>query len=409
MLDLFSGTGSVSTVARQLGFQVLTVDADVTRSPDVCVDVCQWNYKNGQYGTFDWIHMSPPCTEFSILKKNDERDLVKANEIAMAARRLLDHFRKLNRHLVYTVENPSTSLLQHQEAVRGLPVHETSYCCYGMPYQKPTKIWSNLPLSLRRCPAQCFWRRPQHPMSLQSSPSDMRIKIPGCLCLELAMEAAKKLGCMPRAYLPVSMATAQKCSAPQSAPSTESLSSADVNESREPEEVAPGDVGWTCSVCGTSGSSHGPYYNVRKTATEPVKCRRCYRKLKKRERAAKSRSEMVEVGQETWNISRVWLLLRVDNLLYFLKFQRKSISDGNKSTALWPLGHFWNKAQRAESREQRAKSILLLVFLEISTKLKKWRQQIYGSLAIFETKRREQRAKGKEHFTSCIFWNFNET
>lgn len=305
MLDLFSGTGSVSTVARQLGFQVLTVDSDASRAPDVCVDVCQWNYKNGHYGTFDWIHMSPPCTEFSVLKKNAERDLVKANEIAMAARRLLDHFRKLNHHLVYTVENPSTSLLQHQEAVRGLPVHETSYCCYGMPYQKPTKIWSNLPLSLRRCPAQCFWRRPQHPMSLQHAPSDMRIKIPGCLCLELAMEAAKKLGCMPRAYLPVRVATAQIRAVPQCDPSPESCSSVDVLESHETEEVAPDEVARTCSVCGVSGSSHGPYYNIRKAASEPIKCRRCYRKLKKRERAAKLREEISEAGQHSSSINPV--------------------------------------------------------------------------------------------------------
>ena len=304
MLDLFSGTGSVSTVARQLGFQVLTVDADVTRAPDVCVDICHWNYKNNQYGSFDWIHMSPPCTEFSTLKRSDQRDLVKANEIAMAARRLLDHFLKLNRHLVYTVENPSTSLLQHQEAVQGLPVHETNYCCYGMPYQKPTKIWSNLPLSLRRCPAQCFWRRPQHPMGLQNSPSDMRIKIPGCLCLELAMEAAKKLGCMPRAYLHVRVATVQRRAVSQGDPSPESFSSMDVVESPQKEEMAPqmeerasDEVDRTCAVCGVSGSGHGPYYNVRKTTAEPVKCRRCYRRLKKREQAAAKREEIIEAGQ----------------------------------------------------------------------------------------------------------------
>jgi len=60
------------------------------------------------------------------------------------------------------------------------------------------------------------------------------------------------------------------------------------------------------------------------------------------------------------------------------------------------------------SREQRAKSIWLLVFFEISTKIKKWLQQIYGFLAIFETKKaesREQRSNGKEQSIMCMLIN----
>ena len=138
-----------------------------------------------------------------MLKNGKPRDLELADAVSCAARRVLDHFLKLNPRAVYTVENPSLSLLKDRAAVRGLPVLETSYCAYGMPYKKPTKIWTNLRnVELRTCPTHCFWGK-AHPLNVRESPPGMSMKIPACLCFQLAMAAARQLGCAPRATIPL--------------------------------------------------------------------------------------------------------------------------------------------------------------------------------------------------------------
>ena len=41
------------------------------------------------------------------------------------------------------IENPQTGLLKGREVVSGLPFRDVSYCAYGVPYRKTTRIWSN--------------------------------------------------------------------------------------------------------------------------------------------------------------------------------------------------------------------------------------------------------------------------
>jgi len=284
MLDLFSGTGSVSNVAKFMGFQTLSVDSNMCHSPDVCVDVREWNYTSGHYGTFDWIHMSPPCTEFSRLKTRGTRDLDTANEIAMAARNILEHFKRLNPSMVYTVENPASSLLQHQEAVKGLPVHETSYCCYGMPYQKHTKIWSNMRLSLRKCPNDCFWRR-EHPLNVQAAPVEMIIKIPACLCFELAAAAASALGCS-RSYIPVRLRSTHAKRAAQACSPKPEIANGTHPTSKPAERK--------CTACETTGPTGHPYHNVKLSSTDPVLCNKCYLKA----RRARMKTQQQEIVPE---------------------------------------------------------------------------------------------------------------
>ena len=65
LLELFSGTGSVGTVASALGWTVVSLDLN---GADINCDILQWKYKKNPVKYFDMIHASPPCIEYSIAK-----------------------------------------------------------------------------------------------------------------------------------------------------------------------------------------------------------------------------------------------------------------------------------------------------------------------------------------------------
>ena len=67
-LDLFSGTGSVSTVLKELGYQVVSLDFSAQHGADLTVDILVWEYWRIPPRTYEIIVASPPCTEFSVAK-----------------------------------------------------------------------------------------------------------------------------------------------------------------------------------------------------------------------------------------------------------------------------------------------------------------------------------------------------
>ena len=62
LLELFSGTGSVGRVARDLGFSVISLDL---KNANINTDTLSWDYKQFGVSDFDVIWASPPCTEYS--------------------------------------------------------------------------------------------------------------------------------------------------------------------------------------------------------------------------------------------------------------------------------------------------------------------------------------------------------
>ena len=70
ILELFSGTGSVGKIAKEKGWEVVSVDIRTYHDqepPTHLVDILKFDYK--KYKNFDIIWASPPCTYFSALIK----------------------------------------------------------------------------------------------------------------------------------------------------------------------------------------------------------------------------------------------------------------------------------------------------------------------------------------------------
>ena len=78
-LDLFSGTGSVSSQLIARGYNTITLDRDM--EADIKTGILNWNYKEYEPNTFKFIWASPPCTEYSSAKTTAPRKKEEANTI----------------------------------------------------------------------------------------------------------------------------------------------------------------------------------------------------------------------------------------------------------------------------------------------------------------------------------------
>ena len=150
LLELFSGTKSVSKVAEELGFDVVSLDL---RNADINCDILHWDYTISPPGTFDVVWASPPCTEYSRAKTVGVRNIDYANEIVLKTLEIISYFNPT----YWVIENPQTGLLKQQYFMNDLPYNDVDYCKYGMPYRKRTRLWNNilnfipLPLCRKDC------------------------------------------------------------------------------------------------------------------------------------------------------------------------------------------------------------------------------------------------------------------
>ena len=81
--DICCGTKSVSNVWRDAGHETLTLDIDPKCMPDICIDLMAWEYKDFGLAPPDFVHFSPPCTQYSIArsKAKTPRDLEGADAL----------------------------------------------------------------------------------------------------------------------------------------------------------------------------------------------------------------------------------------------------------------------------------------------------------------------------------------
>ena len=137
LLELFSGTCSVGTVAKDRGWTVVSLDL---KGADIDCDILQWKYKKYPVKYFDFIHASPPCVEYSRAKTTGVRNIDEANKIVLKTLEIINYFKPK----IFVIENPQSGLLKEQEFMKGLPFFDIDYCKYGFKYRKRTRLWTNL-------------------------------------------------------------------------------------------------------------------------------------------------------------------------------------------------------------------------------------------------------------------------
>jgi site-specific DNA-cytosine methylase len=142
LLELFSGTKSVSKAIGHLYDEVISVDILNKNNPTYCCDILLWDYKQYPVGYFDAIWASPPCTEYSIVLNshpNRPRNLELSNRIVERTLEIIEYFNPDK----WFMENPQTGLLKDQDVVMGIPYYDVDYCMYSnFGYRKRTRIWT---------------------------------------------------------------------------------------------------------------------------------------------------------------------------------------------------------------------------------------------------------------------------
>ena len=103
LLELFSGTGSVGKVAKELGYDVVSLDL---KNADINADILQWNYKQFKPSEFKIIWASPPCVEYSRAKTIGIRKIDYANSIVKKTIEIIHYFNPS----VWFIEQPETGL-----------------------------------------------------------------------------------------------------------------------------------------------------------------------------------------------------------------------------------------------------------------------------------------------------------
>ena len=180
MLELFSGSGRIAAAFHFAGWETVTVDWDESTNAnhhlnilDLSVEtILEWF--NGSVPGVVWA--SPECTTYSIA--TSKHRTLKDGLAPLTPKAEYDD--KVNRHLwrlidemvslgsVYFVENPR-GRMRHMDFTADRPLHETSYCTYGLESQdfqglrkKDTDIWTNHAEARFNAPCRVWNRKHEH-------------------------------------------------------------------------------------------------------------------------------------------------------------------------------------------------------------------------------------------------------
>jgi site-specific DNA-cytosine methylase len=139
LLELFSGTKSVSKAVGHLYDEIVSVDILDKNKPTIVSDILTWDYKVYPPNYFHSIWASPPCTEYSRAKTTGIRNLELADKIVKRTIQIIEYFNPEK----WFMENPQTGMLKDREFMLGIPFHDVDYCRYSdWGYRKRTRIWT---------------------------------------------------------------------------------------------------------------------------------------------------------------------------------------------------------------------------------------------------------------------------
>ena len=157
LLELFSGSQTVSKVAESFNYRTFNVDFESKFNPDLVKDISKLSLKDipGQK-SISIIWASIPCTVYSVLNLHNHWEKIvyshrkyyyipKTNEAKKAAQ-LLEKTIWLIKSInpdYYFIENPRGAL-RHMPQMNFAQVrHEISYSDFGLDIYKPTDIFTN--------------------------------------------------------------------------------------------------------------------------------------------------------------------------------------------------------------------------------------------------------------------------
>ena len=154
VLELFSGTGSVGKIAKEFGWEVVSLDL---KNADIETNILDWDYKIYQPEEFDIIWASPPCDTFSNLRKSWIGRKLKCHHGEVCTKELIQNdidtiglpiLRKTEEIIdylkpkYYFIENPQTGQMKDYITK---PFYDVDYCKYAdWGYKKRTRVWTNL-------------------------------------------------------------------------------------------------------------------------------------------------------------------------------------------------------------------------------------------------------------------------
>lgn len=150
ILELFAGTGSISSVFKAEGHEVFTVDFDPRHNPDLVIDILDFDISMLPWIP-DVIWASPDCRTWSIAScghhwNKDKTPKTKECEIGIQLlNKTLDIIKQLDPKYWF-IENPRGLMRKYHrmvELTKEFFRHTVTYCQYGDTRMKPTDVWTN--------------------------------------------------------------------------------------------------------------------------------------------------------------------------------------------------------------------------------------------------------------------------
>mgnify|MGYP001316305936 FL=1 len=165
VLDLFSGTQSISKQFRKKGHDTLTIDYNPIFSEegneygiitDLTMNILDINKEiiiEHLGGEPDVIWASPDCTTYSVAAiyhhriKEEDGNLSPKSEKAAIADKVTQKTLEIISwfpNAIYFIENPRGGM-RKMNFIQDYPRYTVTYCTYGDDRMKPTDLWTNHP------------------------------------------------------------------------------------------------------------------------------------------------------------------------------------------------------------------------------------------------------------------------
>ena len=149
LLELFSGTGSFSKAAQELGWETISLDVEKKYKPTLLCRIEDFDETAYPRDAFTHVHASTVCTEYSRALTTRPRDLEAGDKLAQISLRILLYFAEGGASC--SLENPHSGLMKERPFMEPYRdnMHVVDYCRYNegfLGYRKRTCFWTwNLP------------------------------------------------------------------------------------------------------------------------------------------------------------------------------------------------------------------------------------------------------------------------